>query len=138
MIRLSSKSILILTTGCLLNGCSQGPLPLEVTLHQDYVCAFTNDPKKTNYSFDNKFLIFIGKVDYTNGFKSTYEKEYSNAPLPIEEKDCVKIPLKEFEKNVAYDITLDIYKTFDTRICVVEHNNKLEIREPEPGETTCK
>ncbi len=46
MIKLSSKSILILTTGCLLNGCSQGPLPLEVTLHQDYVCAFTNNPKK--------------------------------------------------------------------------------------------
>ena len=46
--------------------------------------------------------------------------------------------LKEFEKNVVYDITLDTYKTFDTRICVVEHNNKLEIREPEPGETTCK
>lgn len=138
MIRLSSKFILILTTGCLLNGCSQGPLPLEVTLHQDYVCAFTNTPKKTNYSFDKKFLIFMGKVDYQNGFKSSYEKEYLNAPLPIEEKDCVKIPLKEFEKNVVYDITLDIYKTFDTRICVVEHNNKLEIREPEPGETTCK
>ena len=50
----------------------------------------------------------------------------------------VKIPLKEFEKNVVYDITLDTYKTFDTRICVVEHNNKLEIREPEPSETTCK
>ncbi|MGN8009683.1 NF045616 family extracytoplasmic (lipo)protein [Acinetobacter sp. 22301] len=138
MRRLFSKSILILTTGCLLNGCSQGPLPLEVTLHQDYVCAFTNNPKKTNYSFDNKFLIFMGKVDYQNGFKSSYEKEYLNAPLPIEEKDCVKIPLKAFEKNVAYDITLDIYKTFDTRICIVENNNKLEIREPEPGETTCK
>jgi len=55
MIRLSSKSILILTTGCLLNGCSQGPLPLQVTLHQDHVCAFTNNPKKTNYGFDNNF-----------------------------------------------------------------------------------
>ncbi|EXE90713.1 hypothetical protein J588_2418 [Acinetobacter sp. 1578804] len=121
-----------------MNGCSQGPLPLEVTLHQDYVCAFTNNPKKTHYPFEQKFIIFLAKVDYQNGFKSSYEKEYLNAPLPIEEKDCVKIPLKEFEKNVAYDITLDIYKTFDTRICVVEHNNKLEIREPEPGETTCK
>ncbi|WP_335954149.1 NF045616 family extracytoplasmic (lipo)protein [Acinetobacter pittii] len=138
MRRLFSKSTLILTTGCLLNGCSQGPLPLEVTLHQDYVCAFTNNPKKKHYPFEQKFIIFLAKVDYQNGFKSSYEKEYLNAPLPIEEKDCVKIPLKEFEKNVAYDITLDIYKTFDTRICVVEHNNKLEIREPEPGETTCK
>ena len=125
MRRLFSKSTLILTTGCLLNGCSQGPLPLEVTLHQDYVCAFTNNPKKTHYPFEQKFIIFLAKVDYQNGFKSSYEKEYLNAPLPIEEKDCVKIPLKEFEKNVAYDITLDIYKTFDTRICVVDHNNKL-------------
>lgn len=138
MIRLSSKSILILTTGCLLNGCSQGPLPLEVTLHQDYVCAFTNKPPKTSYPTDNSFLIYMGKVDSKNAYKSSYEKFYPSDPLPIEEKDCVKIPLKEFEKNVVYDITLDTYKTFDTRICVVEHNNKLEIREPEPGETTCK
>ena len=80
----------------------------------------------------------MGKIDNRNAYSSSYEKFYPSGPLPIEEKDCAKIPLKEFEKNVVYDITLDTYKIFDTRICVVEQNNKLEIREPELGETTCK
>lgn len=35
---------------------------LEVTLHQDYVCAFTNKPPKTTYPVDNSFLIYMGKM----------------------------------------------------------------------------
>ncbi|WHR57589.1 NF045616 family extracytoplasmic (lipo)protein [Acinetobacter haemolyticus] len=136
MIKQSLKFSLVLTIGIILNACSQGPRPLELTIKQDNLCAFT-DNTRTFYGFDNTFLISVGKIDYTKEFESTYEKLYKNAPLPIDEKNCVLIPFKEIEKNVAYDVILNTNKYFQANVCLIEHNNNLSIKYVDPGKSTC-
>ncbi|MCH7335188.1 NF045616 family extracytoplasmic (lipo)protein [Acinetobacter sp. NIPH 2699] len=136
MTRKSLEFSLILTIGILLNACSQGPRPLEITVKQDNLCAFTNNTK-TYYGVDNSFLIYLGKIDYTKEFKSTYEKLYSKATLPIDEKNCVLIPINEIEKNVAYDIVLSTNKSFQASVCLIDRNNNLSIKYVDPGKSTC-
>lgn len=136
MIKKSLKFSLVLTIGIVLNACSQGPRPLEITIKQDNLCAFTNSTK-TYYGVDNTFLIYLGKIDYTKEFKSTYEKLYKNAPLPIDEKNCVLIPIKEIEKNTAYEIVLSTNKSFKTNVCLIDRNNNLSIKYVDSGKSTC-
>lgn len=119
-----------------LTGCNPQSKDLEVKLNQGDLCIFTNNPK-TDYGIDNTFLIYLGKIDYSKDFKSTYEKLYSNTPLPIDEKNCVTIPLNEIERNIAYEIVLDTNKSFHTSICVMDKGNKLEVKYLEPGKSTC-
>ncbi|MCU4390407.1 hypothetical protein KTH73_06705 [Acinetobacter courvalinii] len=121
--------------GCL-TGCNLKSKDLEVKINQDHLCVFTNN-SKTYYGLDNTFLIYLGKIDYNKDFKSTYEKLYTNVPLPIDEKNCVAIPLKEIERNIAYEIILDTNKSFHTSICLIDDDNKLEVRYVEPGKSTC-
>ncbi len=131
-----SNLMMMLITAVLCSSCSQGPRPLEVTVHQDYLCAFTNS-SKTSYGIDNTFLIYLGKIDYTTEFSSTYEKLYTNTPLPIEEKNCVRIPINEIEKNVAYEVILETNKSFHASICLLDKNNHLYVRYVDPGESMC-
>ncbi|MFV5367467.1 hypothetical protein VXO74_01925 [Acinetobacter junii] len=126
----------ILVVFIFINACSQGPRPLEITIKQDNLCAFTNNTK-TYYGVDNTFLIYLGKIDYTKDFKSTYEKLYKNALLPIDEKNCVLIPIKEIEKNIAYEIVLSTNKSFKTNVCLIDRNNNLSIKYVDPGKSTC-
>ncbi|ENW80542.1 hypothetical protein F909_01828 [Acinetobacter sp. ANC 3929] len=130
-----NKYTLFIFIACL-TGCNPQSKNLEVKLNQDNLCVFTNN-SKTYYGIDNNFLIYLGKIDYNKGFKSTYEKLYSNAPLPIDEKNCVTIPLNEIERNIAYEIVLDTNKSFRTSICVMDKGNKLEVKYLEPGKSTC-
>ncbi|ERP94996.1 hypothetical protein Q674_06025 [Acinetobacter sp. COS3] len=58
---------------------------LEVKINYDHLCVFTNN-SKTYYDIDNTLLIYLGKIDYNRDFKSTYEKLYTNAPLPKDKK----------------------------------------------------
>ncbi|NKG34047.1 hypothetical protein EXE26_04715 [Acinetobacter junii] len=136
MIRKKFKLLFLLMIVLSTASCNQGPRPLEVTIHQDHLCVFTNN-SKTYYGLDNTFLIYLGRIDYNKGFKSTYEKLYTSTPLPIDEKNCVAIPLNEIKHNVAYEIILDTNKSFHTSICVVGKDNKLEVRYVEPGKSTC-
>ncbi|ENX34301.1 hypothetical protein F889_02065 [Acinetobacter colistiniresistens] len=136
MIKKNSKILFLLIIAFSIASCNQGPRPLEVTIHKDHLCAFTNN-SKTYYGIDNTFLIYLGKIDYKKDFKSTYEKLYTNTPLPIDEKNCVAIPLNEIERNIAYEIILDTNKSFHTSICVMDKGNKLEVRYLEPGKSTC-
>ena len=105
-------------------------------INYDHLCVFTNN-SKTYYGFDNTFLINLGEIDYTKEFKSTYEKLYTNVPLHMDEKNCVAIPLNEIKHNVAYEIIFDTNKSFHTSICVVDKDNKLEVRYVEPGKSQC-
>ncbi len=66
-------------------GCKSKIKNLEVKINYDHLCVFTNN-SKTYYGIDNTFLIYLGKIDYIRDFKSTYEKRYTNAPLPIDKK----------------------------------------------------
>lgn len=126
----------ILVVFIFINACSQGSRPLEITIKKDNLCAFTNSTK-TYYGVDNTFLIYLGKIDYTKEFKSTYEKLYKNAPLPIDEKNCVLIPIKEIEKNIAYEIVLSTNKSFKTNVCLIDRNNNLSIKYVDSGKSTC-
>ncbi|MBJ8419722.1 hypothetical protein I6M62_14865 [Acinetobacter courvalinii] len=137
MVKKKFKLLFLLMIGLSTASCNQGPRPLEVKIHQDHLCVFTNN-SKTYYGVDNTFLIYLGKINYNKDFKSTYEKLYTNVPLPIDEKNCVAIPLKEIERNIAYEIILDTNKSFHTSICLIDDdNNKLEVRYVEPGKSTC-
>lgn len=127
--------VFLIILACL-TGCNPQSKGLEVKLNQGNLCVFTNNPK-TYYGTDNTFLIYLGKIDYNKGFKSTYEKLYSNVPLPIDEKNCVTIPLNEIERNIAYEIVLDTNKSFHTSIFVMDKGNKLEVKYLEPGKSTC-
>lgn len=137
MKRYKLRPLLLLVLLGSVTACGQGPRPLDVTIHRDYLCVFTNNPK-TYYGVDNTFLIYMGEIDYSKEFKTDYEKLYTNAPLPIKEVNCVKIPLNEIKKNVAYEIVLDTNKSFHASVCVVDVNNKLYIKNVEPGESSCE
>ena len=89
MIRKKFKLLFLLMIVLSTASCNQGPRPLEVTIHQDHLCVFTNN-SKTYYGLDNTFLIYLGRIDYNKGFKSTYEKLYTRAPLPIDEKNVLQ------------------------------------------------
>ncbi len=52
-------------------------------------------------NFDSFVLVYLGKIDYTK------------APLPIEESNCFAIPLEVIDKNVAYEIVLEM----NNRVC---------------------
>ncbi|MBJ8481354.1 MULTISPECIES: NF045616 family extracytoplasmic (lipo)protein [Acinetobacter] len=119
-----------------LTGCNPQSKGLEVKLNQGDLCVFTNNPK-TDYGIDNTFLIYLGRIDYSKDFKSTYEKLYSNTLLPIDEKNCIAIPLNEIERNIAYEIVLDTNKSVHTSICVMDKGNKLEVKYLEQGKSTC-
>jgi hypothetical protein len=132
---MNKYTLFIIVFACL-TGCNPQSKGLEVKLNQGNLCVFTNN-SKTYYAIDNTFLIYLGKIDYNKGFKSSYEKLYSNAPLPIDEKNCVTIPLNEIERNIVYEIVLDTNKSFHTSICVMVKGNKLEVKYLEPGKSTC-
>ena len=132
---MNKYTLFIIVFACL-TGCNPQSKDLEVKLNQGNLCVFTNNPK-TYYGLDNTFLIYLGKIDYSKEFKSTYEKLYTNVPLPIDGKNCVSIPLKEIEKDVAYEIILDTNKSFHASICVVDKDNKLEVKCLESGKSTC-
>ena len=136
MIKKNLQLLFLLIIALSTAACSQGPRPLEATIRNDHLCVFTNN-SKTYYGVDNTFLIYLGKIDYTKEFRSTYEKLYSNVPLPIDEKNCALIPLKEIEKNIVYEIILDTNKSFHTSLCIIDKSHELEVRYIEPGKSTC-
>lgn len=129
---------IFLTVGfCIfLIGCKPKIKNLKVKIKYDHLCVFTNN-SKAYYDLDNTFIINLGKIDYTKKFKSTYEKLYTNVPLPIDGKNYVAVLLNEIKHNVIYEIILDTNKSFHTSICVVGKDNKLEVRYVEPGKSQC-
>lgn len=136
MIKQNLTLIFIIIISITISACSQGPRPLEAVIKKNNLCVFTNNPK-TYASFDNSVLVYLGKIDYTKEFKSTYKKLYTKAPLPIEETNCVAIPLEVIDKNVPYEIVLETNKSFHARICIIDKGNRLEVKHIEAGKSAC-
>ncbi|MEQ1375858.1 NF045616 family extracytoplasmic (lipo)protein [Acinetobacter nosocomialis] len=67
----------------------------------------------------------MGKIDYTK------------APLPIEESNCFAIPLEVIDKNVAYEIVLEMNNSFHARIYVIDKGNRLEVKYIDASKSTC-
>lgn len=133
---LKVKRIFLYTIlGIVILGCNQQNNDLNVRIIRDDLCIFTN--KEKDYGVDD-FLVHIGKVDYSKEYKSEYEKSYDNTTLPVEEKNCVLIPLKKIEKNKAYTITLStINQTFSSNICILDKNNIFFIKKVSAGKNSC-
>ncbi|MCH7313738.1 NF045616 family extracytoplasmic (lipo)protein [Acinetobacter sp. ANC 3882] len=119
-----------------LTGCNPQSKDLEVKIKYDHLCVFTDNPK-TRYGFDNSIIISTGKIDHTREFKCNYEQLYKNGLLPVDEQSCIKIPINIFEKNVVYEITLEINKIYHRSICVVDSKKNLVIKYIDPGKSKC-
>lgn len=118
-------------------GCNPQSKDLEVKLIQDYLCIFTNN-SKSHYGYDNSIVVSIGEIDHTRQFKINYEQLYKNGVLPINEKSCAQIPIDIFEKNVVYEITLETNKIYHRSICLLEDNDRIDIKYIDPGKTICE
>ncbi len=99
------------------NSVSASPsLALYVKIKNNNVCVFT----KGGYdkAYENRTLIYMGKVDGINTFHDTYSKTYLNLKIPIIEENCIKIKASEFEEPFPYDVILETDQSYTQRICV--------------------
>lgn len=130
--------VFLITILCLssigLLGCSSGSKDLDVIIKHDNLCFFTNDSKSNYYDSKNELLIYMSKAERKADIKTEFERTYKNRPLPIEEADCLEIPLAHFKKEVVYSVVLDIKPTYATEICVKNKDNQLVVKKIEAGE----
>lgn len=115
--------------------CNKQSEELSTKIKDTNLCVYTNESKN-----DNKvsFLVELAKINFTQDYKTIYEKSFDNVDLPIAEKNCILIPLSNFEKNQPYVITLGtINHTYRARICVIENNNQKIIKSVEDGKDSC-
>lgn len=115
--------------------CNKQSEELSTKIKDANLCVYTNESKN-----DNKvsFLVELAKINFTQDYKTIYEKSFDNVDLPIAEKSCILIPLSNFEKNQPYVITLGtINHTYRARICVIENNNQKIIKSVEDGKDSC-
>lgn len=115
--------------------CNKQSEELSTKIKDTNLCVYTNESKN-----DNKvsFLVELAKINFTQDYKTIYEKSFDNVDLPIAEKSCVLVPLSKFEKNQPYVITLGtINHTYRARICVIENNNQKIIKSVEDGKDSC-
>ena len=48
----------------------------------------------------------IGKIDFSKEYKSEYEKAYAKTILPVEESNCVYIPLSKIKRILHIKLLL--------------------------------
>ncbi|MFY5897631.1 NF045616 family extracytoplasmic (lipo)protein [Acinetobacter pittii] len=89
---------------------------LYVKIKDNDVCVFT----KADYdkAYENRTLIYMGKVDGINAFHSSYSKTYLNLKMPITEENCIKIKSSEFKEPLTYDVILETGRSYAQSICV--------------------
>jgi len=118
-------------------GCSGGSKDLDVVLKKDNLCFFTNDKKSNYYDSNKDLLIYMNRAERKEEITSTFEKNYKNFPLPIDEVNCLSIPLSSFEQNIVYTIVLDIKPTYSSNLCLKRINNELIVKKLKAGEVSC-
>ncbi|WP_407491061.1 NF045616 family extracytoplasmic (lipo)protein [Acinetobacter baumannii] len=89
---------------------------LYVKIKDNDVCVFTKGGYEKAY--ENRTLIYMGKVDGINAFQSSYSKTYLNLRMPIIEENCIKIKSSEFKEPFPYDVVLETDQSYTQRICV--------------------
>ncbi|MCT9365458.1 NF045616 family extracytoplasmic (lipo)protein [Acinetobacter baumannii] len=89
---------------------------LYVNIKDNDVCVFTRGGYEKAY--ENRTLIYMGKVDGINTFHSSYSKTYLNLRMPIIEENCIKIKSSEFKEPFPYDLVLETDQSYTQRICV--------------------
>ncbi|HFP7025483.1 TPA: NF045616 family extracytoplasmic (lipo)protein [Acinetobacter baumannii] len=120
----------------LLSACEEQSKDLNVEIKKDQLCIFTNKTK--NYGEDD-FLVHMGKIDFSKEYKSEYEKTYDKTLLPVEESNCVYIPLNKIKKDTPYKITLStINSSFSANICVQQKGSLSSLKYLEAGKDVCK
>ncbi|KQQ76358.1 NF045616 family extracytoplasmic (lipo)protein [Acinetobacter sp. Leaf130] len=120
----------------LLSACEEQSKDLNVEIKKDQLCIFTNKPK--NYGEDD-FLVHMGKIDFSKEYKSEYEKVYDKTILPVEESNCVYIPLNKIKKDTPYKIALStINSSFSAHICVYQEGSLSSLKYLEAGKDVCK
>lgn len=131
IIRLISLSLLFV-----LSACEEQSKDLNIEIKKDQLCIFTNKPK--NYGEDD-FLVHMGEIDFSKEYKSEYEKTYDKTLLPVEESNCVYIPLNKIKKDTPYKITLStINSSFSANVCVQQEGSLSSLKYLEAGKDVCK
>ncbi|MBJ8453476.1 hypothetical protein I6M90_16295 [Acinetobacter bereziniae] len=119
-------------------GCAQ-PINHELKIgikNSDHLCLFTEN-SKTYLDETNSFLVFISEIQVQGGYIHIYSREYKNRKFPINEKDCIPIPLSAIKFNTPYSINLETNKNFTTDICVNNTENKIKVEYLVAGKLNC-
>ena len=119
------------------NGCSQMSKKLDVIIKNDSLCFFTNDPDTDYYDSNKELLIYINKLEHKKEIATVFEKKYTNSPLPIKEKDCLKIPISILKKDTPYIVSLEMRRIYIVEICLKNNNNQMFVQKIITGEKTC-
>ena len=118
-----------------LTACNKQSEELNTIIIDTNLCIHTNESQSHG---NDSFLVELAKINLTKTYKNVYEKSFDNVDLPIEEKKCILIPLKFFEKNQPYVITLGtINHTYRARVCVIQNNNENIIKPVKAGKSNC-
>ena len=129
------KKIVCGVAAVVLIGCNLPGRDLNTKIIDGNLCIFTNESK--DYGKDS-FLVETVKANHSKEYQSEYDKSYENVNFPVDEKSCVFIPLDKIEKNVANIVILStINKTFRSKICVLEDDSGISIKQVEAGKSTC-
>ncbi|NHB59138.1 hypothetical protein G9F32_14105 [Acinetobacter sp. 194] len=87
---------------------------------------------------NNETLIYLGKIDENIEFTSSYSKTYKNLKMPINEENCLQIPLSHFEIGKPYEIWLETHEEYKQRICLSKSSNQIQLVEVIDGYTCGK
>lgn len=101
---------------------------LFVSVKGENICLFT----KGNYKniFDNQILFYMGEVIPNEKFKSSYSKTYVNLKnMPIQERDCILVDVKNFKSKVPYYLYLESDRSYSQRVCMDRKQNKIVLTE---------
>ncbi|WP_089604859.1 NF045616 family extracytoplasmic (lipo)protein [Acinetobacter piscicola] len=118
-------------------GCTQMSKELDVIIKNNSLCFFTNDPDTNYYDSNKELLIYINKLEHKKEIATVFEKKYTNSPLPIKEKDCLKIPINTLKKDTPYLVSLEMRRTYIVEICLKNNNNRILVQKITTGEKTC-
>lgn len=117
--------------------CTQMSKKLDVIIKNNNLCFFTNDPDSNYYDSNNELFIYINELEHKKEITTAFEKKYINRPLPIKEKDCLKIPISTLKKDTPYLVSLEMRRTYIVEICLKNDNNQILVQEITTGEKTC-
>lgn len=90
--------------------------PLSTIIKGNSVCIYTND--KNSQPYEGQIYLYMGDVYPDKKYKSSYSKLYKNIKTPINQSDCISVDSSQFKSNIPYYISLDMMKSYATRICV--------------------
>ncbi|QIO07599.1 NF045616 family extracytoplasmic (lipo)protein [Acinetobacter lanii] len=106
---------------------AQSFLPLYLSIKENMICVYTHSDARK--SMNNDILVYMGKIEKTAAFKTSYSKIYKNIHHPNNEQDCLKIPIRYFQINKPYEVWVEADTVYKRRFCLSNQANKIQFTE---------